>query len=80
MEGDVGVLTGDVGVRVVRRSENPGVPVLFDVHNLPPLVEIGLTELPKSTGASPEMTSLGVYTGNVGDNTTLWLELIYYAC
>ena len=43
MEGDVvGVLTGDVGVKVVGRSEIPGVPVLFDVPNLPPLVEIGL--------------------------------------
>ena len=30
------------------RSENPGVPVLFGGHNLPPLVEIGLTDLPKS--------------------------------
>ena len=29
-------------------SENPGVPVLFDGHNLSHLVEIGLTDLPKS--------------------------------
>ena len=29
-------------------TENPGVPVLFGGHNLPPLVEIGLTDLPKS--------------------------------
>ena len=28
-----------------------GVPVLFGGHNLPPLVEIGLTDLPKSGGA-----------------------------
>ena len=35
VEGDVGVLTGDV--RVVGRSENPGVPVLFGGLNLPPL-------------------------------------------
>ena len=34
--------------RAVGRSENPGVPVLFDGHNLPHLVEIGLTDLPKS--------------------------------
>ena len=27
--------------RAVGRSENPGVPVLFGGHNLPPLVEIG---------------------------------------
>ena len=31
--------------RAVGRSENPGVPVLFGGHNLPPLVEIGLTDL-----------------------------------
>jgi hypothetical protein len=33
------------------RSDNPGVPVLFGGHNLPPMVEIGLTDLPKSGGA-----------------------------
>ena len=38
--------------RAVGRSENPEVPVLFGGHNLPPLVEIGLTDLPKSGGAS----------------------------
>ena len=37
--------------RAVGRSENPGVPVLFGGHNLPPLVEIGLPDLPKSGGA-----------------------------
>ena len=35
--------------RAVGRSENPGVPVLFGGHNLPPLVEIGLTDLPNGT-------------------------------
>ena len=40
-----------VQCRAVRRSENPEVPVLFGGHNLPPLVEIGLTDLPKSGGA-----------------------------
>ena len=40
-----------VSVRAVGRSENPGVPVLFGGHNLPPLVEIGLTDLPKFGGA-----------------------------
>ena len=38
-------------LRAVGRSENPGVPVLFVGHNLAPLVEIGLTDLPKSGGA-----------------------------
>ena len=32
-------------------SENPGVPVLFGGHNLPPLVEMGLTDLPQSGDA-----------------------------
>ena len=31
--------------RAIGRSENPGVPVLFGGHNLPPFVEIGLTGL-----------------------------------
>ena len=35
-------------VRAIGRSENLGVPVLFGGHNLPTLVEIGLTYLPKS--------------------------------
>ena len=35
----------------VGESENPGVPVLFCGHNLPPLVEIDSTDLPKSGGA-----------------------------
>ena len=37
--------------RAVGRSENPGVPVLFGGHNLPPFVELGLTDLPESGGA-----------------------------
>ena len=35
----------------IRRSGNPGVLALFGGHNLPPLVNIGLTYLPKSEGA-----------------------------
>ena len=37
-----------IHLRALGRSENPGVPVLFGGHDLPPLVEIGLTDLPKS--------------------------------
>ena len=37
--------------RAVGRYETPGVALLFGGHNLPPLVEIGLTDLPKSGGA-----------------------------
>ena len=43
--------------RAVGKSENPGVPLLFAGHNLPPLVEIGLTDLPKSEGAMADHQS-----------------------
>ena len=49
-------------LRAVGRSENPGVPVLFGGNNLPPLVEIGLTDLPKSGGAPPGTTGLKTKT------------------
>ena len=38
-------------LRAVGKSENPGVAVLLGGHNLPFLVELGLTDLPKSGGA-----------------------------
>ena len=41
----------NVHLRAVGRSENPGVPEFFGGHNLPPFVEIGLTDLPKFAGA-----------------------------
>ena len=37
--------------RAVGKSENPGGPVLFGGHNLPTLIEIGLTDLLKSGDA-----------------------------
>ena len=40
-----------MGVSAVGVSENPMVPVLFGGHNLPPLVEIGSTDLQKSGGS-----------------------------
>ena len=56
--------------RAVGRSENPVVPVSFGGHNLPPLVEIELTDLPKSGGAmaptvSPGTTGLGSWKWQV---------------
>ena len=39
--------------RAVGRSENPGLLVLLGGQNLPHSVEIGLTDLPKSGGATP---------------------------
>jgi hypothetical protein len=46
----------DLLCSAIGRFENPGVPVLFGGHNLLPLVEIGLMDLPKSGGA-PRATS-----------------------
>ena len=37
--------------RAIGRPENPWVPGLFNGHNLSPLVEKGLTDLPKSGDA-----------------------------
>ena len=37
--------------RAVARSENPGGHIVLDGNNVPPLVEIGLTDLSKSGGA-----------------------------
>ena len=45
--------------RAVGRSENSGVPVLFRRHNLPPLVEIGLTDQPKIGGAMAPLAPPG---------------------
>ena len=39
--------------RAVARSENPGGHVVLGGDNVPPLVEIGLTDLPKSGDATP---------------------------
>ena len=39
--------------RAVARSENPGGHVILGGDNEPPLVEIGLTDLPKSGGNVP---------------------------
>ena len=50
----------DLEFRAVGRSENPGVPVLFGGHNLPPLVEIGSTNLPTSGGAMATRAPLGL--------------------
>ena len=54
-----------MAIRAVGRSENPRVPVLFGRLNLPPMVEIGLTDLLKAGGpmappAPPETTGLGL--------------------
>ena len=37
--------------RAVAKSENPGGHVVLGGDNVPPLVEIGLADLPKSGGA-----------------------------
>ena len=40
-----------VPYRAVARSENPGGYIVMGGDNVPPLVEIGLTDLPKTGGA-----------------------------
>jgi hypothetical protein len=45
--------------RAVGRSENSGVPVLLRRHNLPPLVEIGLTDRPKIGSAMAPLAPPG---------------------
>ena len=59
----------------VGRSENPGVPVLFCGHNMPPLVEIGLTDLPKSAMALPGTT--GLTNLPIKDTLYLLCELVF---
>ena len=46
--------------RAVGRSKNPGEPVSFGGHNLPPLVEIGLTDLSKYAMAPPAPGTTGL--------------------
>ena len=48
--------------RAVARSENPGGLAVLGGDNVPPLVEIGLTDLPKTGGAKapPLATALHV--------------------
>jgi hypothetical protein len=56
--------------RAVARSENPGVPVLFGGHNLSPLVEIGLIDLPKAGCAMAHLAHPGT--------TGLWSKYLPY--
>ena len=44
---------GSYRLRAVTRSENPGGHVILGGDNVPPLVEIGLTDLTKSGGHEP---------------------------
>ena len=48
--------------RAVGRYENPGVPLIFGGHNVPPLVEIGLTDLPKSGGTPGTLGTTPLHT------------------
>ena len=43
----------DTYYRAVARSENPEGHVILGGDNVPPLVEIGLTDLPKTWGVRP---------------------------
>ena len=46
------------------------MPELFGGHNLPPFVEIGLTDLPKSGGTPPGTTGLEV---SLAWRTIFWI-------
>ena len=48
---DIGSSLDHTQSRAVARSENPGGHVVLGGDNVPPLVEIGLDDLPKSGGA-----------------------------
>ena len=61
--------------RAVARSENPGGLIVLGGENLPPLVEIGLTDLPKTGGGGlsppspPLATALHMNNVNKGTPT-----------
>jgi hypothetical protein len=55
--------------RAVVESENQGVPVLFSEHNLPPMAQIGLTDLPKY-----EASGFGIGNLNQGPISVLVSE------
>ena len=58
-----------VSIRAVGRSENPGVPVVIRWAKSAPLVEIGLTDLPKSGyPAHPGTTGLSIKHKNQNFN------------
>ena len=48
------------------RSENLGGHVILGRNNVPPLVEIGLTELPKS-GVAPRLRQAWRSTNSISD-------------
>ena len=62
--------------RAVARSENPGGHVILGGDNVPPLVEIGLTDLPKSGGArarpAPPL-ALGLHCNSINLRSTFKL-------
>ena len=65
----------DLTIRAVGRFENLGVPVLFGVHNLLPLVEIGFIDLPKSGGAMATPAPPGI----PGDNRPVICIYYYFS-
>ena len=65
--------------RALGGSENLEVPVLFGGDNLPPLVEIGLSDLPKSGGAMAPPPPSGT-TGLLSSELFLyyWQEIMQW--
>ena len=56
--------------RAVGGPENPRMPLIFGGHNLPPLVEIGLTDLPKSGDAMTPPVPSGTTSLNEHDHAS----------
>ena len=60
--------------RAVARSENPGGHIVLGGDNVPPLVEIGLTDLSKSGGAYSPLPPPPTCDGPVNFQETLSVE------
>ena len=58
--------------RAVGKSVNPGVPVMFGGYHMSPLVEIGLTDLPKYGGAMAPPGTTPLYLCNKQDDMYNW--------
>jgi hypothetical protein len=53
----IGIWIKCIHSRAVARSKNPGGLVVLSGDNVAPLVEIGLTDLPKTGGSAPTLAT-----------------------
>ena len=52
------VIRSGIHTRAVARSKNPGGLVVLGGKNMPPLVDIGLADLPKTGGLATGLTCI----------------------